>query len=321
MTKIKFLFILTFLFSHAALCGQESENRFIPESAFALVDVDVKQIKQQFIHADGTFVSEYFPSEIFTTMGETYQGFDYMLLRRIRVVVAEGKDSLAELRVGVVYEFDEAADIGAKFESQEPISEIDGVPVFMDADFGLECMQLDETTVLHATPDFMSELVKARNVSTPLTALLDASTAKGSEVLGVMSFDQIKDKYAALVDKNPIPEPLNFLNAAPRFFKSAEFRVADHKMTLVMLSEDENSAKKLQASAKRLVGLGKESLKENFMNMGMGGDPVGDSMEAYMRRVVELMAAELTPVKEDNRVTMELKTDAAWVMMFLMLQM
>lgn len=314
--KIQLLLLLCFFVSQSVLRGQENENRFIPESAFAFFDVDVAQIKKQFINADGKFVSEYFPTEILTAMGETYQGFDYMTIRRIRVVVAEGENSLEDLRIGLVYEFDEATDMGAKFDTQEPISEIDGTPVFMDADFGLECMQLDETTVLHASMDFMPELASARNVSTPLTALLDASTAKGSEVLGVVSFEQIKDKFAALVAENPIPKPMSFLNAAPRFLKSAEFHVADHKMTLEMLSEDAKSAKKLEMSAKRLIGLGKEAMKSNFMGMGFGGgDPVEESMGAYTERVIEMMAAEVAPNLEENRVTMQMKTDAVWFMM------
>ncbi len=311
--KIQLLFLLFLSCSQASLYGQETGNRFIPESAFAVLDVDVEQIKQQFMNADGQFVSEYFPAEILTAMGETYVGFDYMSLRKIRIVVAEGESSLADLRVGLVYEFENTVDIGSKFEDVEVTSDIEGRPVYMDVDFGLECMQLDESTVLHATEGFMAELVQARDVSTPLTALLAASKAKDSEVLGVMSFEQIKDAYAELVAENPIPKPMSFLNGIHRFLKSAEFRVADHMMTLEMQSEDEKSAGKLQMIAKRLVGMGKVGAKSNMgMMMGMEGDPVMDSMSGYAVRLIDLIATELAPKQEGNQVMMQIKTDAAW---------
>lgn len=314
-SKIYALLLTCFLATQSTLMGQENVNQFVPESAFALIDIDVSQIKQQFVNEEGQFVSDYFPTEVLTAMGQTYLGFDYMLINRIRIVVAEGEDSLQDLRVGLIYDFAEAVDIGSKFEAEEASYQVGDKDVFMDMDFGLECLQLDEKTVFHATVDFMADLVNAKDVSTPLTALLDSSTGKGSEVLGLLSFDQIKEKYAAMVEETPIPKPMSFLNAAPRYLKSAEFRIANHMMTLDMLSEDEKSAGKLQMTAKRLVGLAKESAKSSMadMMMGMDGDPVGESMAAYLERLIDTIATDVAPKKEENRVKMQLRTDAAWV--------
>ncbi len=314
MMKFKLYLLLLFSIScsQTSLFGQETENRFIPESAFGMIDVDVAQFKQQFINADGQFVSEYFPAEIISALGESYIGFDCMSLRRVRIVLAEGESSLVDLRLGFVYEFEKTVDISSKFGDAESTSDIEGRPVYMNVDLGLECMQLDETTVLHATEGFMAEFVLAKNVSTPLTALLAASNAKGSEVLGLLSFEQIKDDYEALVTENPIPKSMSFLNGAHRFLKSAEFKVVDHMMTLELLSEDEKSAGKLQMIAKRLVGLGKEGVKSDAMGMGMEGDPVMDSMTSYRERLIDLIATELAPKQEGSHVTMQIKTDAAW---------
>lgn len=313
-SKILLFLLLCLIYPLSPLRAQESKNQFIPESAFALIDIDVEQIKSQFINSDGKFVSDYFPAEVVTTMGETYLGFDYMTIRKVRIVIAEGENSLDDIRMGLVYEFDKAVDIKAKFNDENVTYEIGDIPVHMDMDFGLECMQLNETTVLHATPDFMRELSKAKNVSTPLTALLDASTAKGSEILGVFSFDQIKEDYSKVVSERPIPEPLGFLNGAHRLLNTAEFRVADHMMTLEMSSDNEKTAAKLRLISKRLVGLGKASALESVEGMlgGMEGDPVSASMVAYFERVIETIATELAPVQDGNQVTMKLKTDAAW---------
>ena len=274
-----------------------------------MVDINVALLKQQFVNEEQQFVSEYFPSETITAMGEEYYGFDLMEIRNIRIVVAEGKGTLNDLQVGIVYEFDQTVDIGVKYQVEDRASVIDNQPVYSDMSIGFECFQLNETTVLHATPDFMEELVHARNVSTPLTAMLGEAEAEESEILAVLAFEQIKNAYAEMVEANPIPQPLNVLNGAHRLLKSAEFRVMDHKMTLEMLSYDEKLALKLQVTVKRLIGLSRGLAA---MLDQEGNEPITEALVAYIERVIELACKDLAPKQERAQVTMELHTDAAW---------
>ncbi len=261
---------------------------------------------------------ELLPWEVIQVEAEREWGFDPLTLETV-LVLAGVPTPESEPDWGIILRFQEPQTLAEAWLAGTEPATVDEVP-YRQAPWpgGASFCQIDPQTLLVGSEPLLRAMITARDASSPLLELL-ASTSMEHQVTAVVAVTPLHDLLRQLTAEVPIPPPLQPLRTGLEQLTAviatvdfgSEHRTPPAGTRLHLLATDAAAAEQLETAVVQALGFGKQMLLAQVMQdwPADAEDPSEQAMRRYMFRVADTIEEGLRPVRQDNRLEIQVRAD------------
>ena len=263
---------------------------------------------------------ELLPWEVIQVEGQREWGIDLLALETV-IALAAAPTPETPPDWGIILRFQEPQTVAESWLAGTAAATVDEAP-YRRARWPREASfcQIDPQTLLVGSEPLLRAMITAEDTSSPLLERL-ASAPMEHHVTAVLAVTPLHDLIRQMTADVPIPPPLEPLREGLEQLEAviatvdfgSEPGAAPTGPRLQLIATDGAAAEQLEAAVVQALGFGKQMLLGQVMQDWQPDveDPSERAMQQYIFRVADTIEKGLRPVRQDNRLEIEVRTDYA----------